>query len=434
VGALLEKLWPLFKQWKTRKGYCIISLVSLVLVFYSKIVFFVWGLVSYGCFILLWTILWYFLSGRYIFPSQNKKTVVLCFNVDAEVQKNQKRIFQALQQRLDDLNLTKKIRLREIAPDIIKNKSQAYKYREKTFVDLVVWGQSIFGTIDSRKTAQYKVYHTCKITDALQPKVQQFIADVGLILLKRKWEISETNELYDIRILAENIFETCLFIIGIYFYSENYFADAAKVFETILPSLDAKGNQTQLEECKLQAGRVRLFLVEIYIIQARIAHDNKKYPEAISIFEKILPIVPNKITVWIMLATSYYFNGDLPSAQQYTDYIREIDKEHPAVCFNNAFFAILQKNYEQTKYWYDILVRMKEIRDVDPFYVITFLDEEYKKNPSEHAYQYGLAIVNGSMDVSIRRRELNRFIRLVKNRPEYDVLTKRAKELLCSWN
>ena len=90
---------------------------------------------------------WYFLSGRYVFPSPNKKTVVLCFIVDPEVQRNQKRIVRAVQTRLNDLGLTKMVKLREIAPDIVANREAAHAYRERTGVDVVVWGRSLYGTL-----------------------------------------------------------------------------------------------------------------------------------------------------------------------------------------------------------------------------------------------------------------------------------------------
>ena len=427
---ILEKLWPFLSQWRTKRGLAAISILIILLALYFQIFFVLWGGLAILCAILLWSVFWYFLSGRYVFPSPYKKTVVLCFNVDAEVERNQKRIVKAIEIKLNDLNLDKKIRLRVIAPDIIDNKPQAHAYRNKTGVDLVVWGRSIYGTVDSHKVAQYEVFHTFSITEPLRKKLDLFLADVGIILLKRKWEISDANELSDIRVLADNLFETCLFIIGLYFYSEEYFIDAAKVFEGILPSMDNKGNQSQLVECKIQAGRVRLFLAEIYLIQAIIAHDNEKYPLAISLLEKIYPIVPNKIPVLIMLARKHYLNGNLPGAQSYTYYIRHIERKHPAVCINNAFFGIIQKNYERTRFWYDMLLRQKAIRDVDPFSVITFLDEEYKRSPSEHAYLYALAIVNGYIDPSIRKGELLRFLRLTKNRVEYEVLRRHSKELL----
>lgn len=435
IGKMLfDKLWPLLSQWKTKRGYAAISLALICVAWYFQVFLFLWGLLVFSFVILVWSSFWYFLSGRYVFPSPNRKTVVLCFSVDAEVERNQKRIVEAMQAKLDDLNLTRRIKLREIAPDIIKNRSQAHAYRRRTGVDLVVWGRSMYGTEDSRKVAQYEVSHTFKITEPLRNKLDLFVADVSLILAKRKWEISETNELSDIRVVAENLFETCLFIVGLYSYSEEHFADAAKVFEGILPSLETKERQSQIVESKIQAGRVRLFLSELYLLQARLAHDNKEYPTAISLLQRIRPNVPNKFPVFMMLARTYYLNGDLPNAQRNTEEMRRIERKHPAVCLNNAFFGIIQKNYERTRFWYDVLLRQKAIRDVDPFSVITFLDDEYRKNPSEHAFLYALAIVNGYIDSSIRKSDLLRFLRLTKNRTEYDILRKHARELLSMKN
>jgi hypothetical protein len=431
---ILEKLWPLLSQWNTKKGYGIVCLLAVFAAWYFQFLFLLSGLLVLAFVLLLWSVSWYFLSGRYVFPSPSRKTVVLCFSVDAEGQRNQKRVVKAVQVKLNDLNLMKKIKLRVIAPDVIADKAAAHSYREKTGVDLVVWGRSIFGSVDSRNVAQYEVFHTFRITDALRTKLELFIADVGIILLKRRWEISEANELSDIRVLADNLFESCLFIIGLYYYSEEYFNDAAKVLEAILPSLDVKDRKSPTVESQIQAGRVRALLAEIYFIQSRIAHDEGDYPTSISLLERIQPIVPNKIPVLIMLARTTYLSGDIFRAQRFTESIRRVDKKHPAVCINNAFFGILQKNYERTRFWYDILLKHKAMQDVDPFSVITFLDEEYGKHPSEHAFLYALGIVNGYFDPSTRKGNLQRFLRLTKNRNEYEVLRRRAMELLAMQN
>jgi hypothetical protein len=132
----------------------------------------------------------------------------------------------------------------------------------------------------------------------------------------------------------------------------------------------------------------------------------------------------------MVLALTNYLLGNLPEALRLTEEIRKIDKHHTTVSINNAFFGILQKNYERTKFWYDVLMKQKKLMDVDIFSVVTFLDEEYRNNPSEHAYLYALGVVNGCIDPTTVKANLQRFLRLTSHRTEYEVLRVRARELL----
>ena len=167
----------------------------------------------------------------------------------------------------------------------------------------------------------------------------------------------------------------------------------------------------------------------MYFLYGRILHDSDKIKESLEYLNKIPEHIPNPIPLYIMLARVSYLNGDEQGANYYTERIRKLNKRHPAVCLNYGFFGIKQKNYDRVKFWYDEFIKHKILIDIDIMPAITFLDEEYSKSPTELAYLYALGIVNGYVDVK-RKRDLQRFIKLTKNRPEYIILHKRAKELV----
>lgn len=317
-----------------------------------------------------------------------------------------------------------------IAQDIITDKVTAHKYREKNKVDLIIWGNAEYGNLNSQKVLRFDLHHTMSITQSLSEKLNQFLADVTLILAKKDWTIREVNELEEFKVVSNNLFETILFIIGIYFYDEKHFPNSIRIFESILPLVMEKENKKEHIEHHLQAGRIRSLLVEQYFLYAQLLHDDGKIKESLVLFKKIPEHVPNPIPLFIMLARVSYLNGDAQSANDFTEKIRKMNRRHPAVCVNYAFFGIKQKNYDRVKFWYDEFIKQRDIIDIDLMSVITFLDEEFSQNPTELAFLYALGIVNGYIDMVKRKKDLQRFIRLTKNRPEYLILNRRAKELV----
>ncbi len=431
---LIDKLYPYFIQWKTKKGYFSQLILICLACFYFNLFNSVLFILIAGTVVLLWTVTWWILSGRLLARTLSKKTVVLCFDVDMEARKNYERVVSEMRVKLKDLDISKKVRIIDIGSDIITDRIKAHRYRELCNVDIVVWGKTFYGNLENQRVSKYQVHHTFSISETLKQNLEMFLADLGIILLRRKWLISELNELVDVSVVSDNFFETCLLIIGIYYYDERNFLDSIKIFEAILLTLNMKQKADQSPEYVLQISRISALLTGLYYIQASIEHEAGNHRVAINFLSKIPQHVPNKIFIFMMLARAYYLLGDFHNAQKYTNEIKSINKKHPAVPINHAFFGIIQKNYDRTRFWYDQLLKLNNFTDVDIFSVITFLDEEYRKNPSEHAFLYALGIVNGFVDPITRKNNLQRFLRLTKNRTEYGVLRKRSQELLSKQN
>lgn len=421
----------IIKEWKTTKGFLasIIFVVPFTLVLLniksSAIIIIIVLSTSY----FIWFCIWFYKSGRLVFPS-DKKTVVLCFDVDWEGIKNYSRVVKKIINSISNLNLRDKIRIKPISPDLIQNKPKAHKYRETKGVELIIWGKTDYGNLNNEKVLFFEVHHTVYISKSLAERLDYFLADLTLILAKKNWQIKEINELEEYKIVASNFLETILFIIGLYFYYDEQLNNSIKIFEYLLPILVDKEKVNKILEFQIQSGRVKTLLIEMYFFYGRILHDTGKNKEALYYLNKIPEHIPNPIPLYIMLARVSYLGGDEQGANNYTEKIRKLNKRHPAVCLNYAFFGIKQKNYDRVKFWYDEFIKHKFLIDIDIMSVITFLDEEYSKDQTELAYLYALGIVNGYIDLIKRKRDLNRFIRLTKNRLEYTILHKRANELI----
>lgn len=422
----------LSKNWQTKKGL-LISILFFILFcssittfsFFDNIYF--WLCLILGLFI--WFIVWSLLSGRVDLPT-NKKVIYLCFDVDWDGIKNYRRVIKKLNHTIRDVGLYSELVIRNSAYDLVKNKSDAHRLCSTRKIDLIIWGKTEYGYREEQKVLIFEVSHTGKLSSNLNDKLEYFLADLTLIFAKRNWTINEVNELEEYKVVSSHFLETILFMIGIYYYDEGHFEKAIKLFEYLLPLLVKKESKEDAFEYKIQSARVRALLCESYYFYGRLLHDQGKVKESYNYLLKIPEKVPNPIALFMVLARVSYLKGNDDDAKLFTDKIRNKDKRHPAVCLNYGFFGIKQKNYDRVRFWYDEFLKHKKLKDIDIFSVITFLDKEYSESPSEHAYLYALGIVNGFLDPVQRKHDLQKFVKLAKNREDYKLLVKRAKELL----
>ena len=367
---IFEKLLPFLYQWKTKKGFWAICSIAVVIVSsqwlvqkYVPTLYLCCALIAV---FLIWILTWFILSGRIIFPT-SRKIVIFCFNVDSEAHKNHERVLKRIYSSINEFRLTNKIKVFNIARDVITDKVKAHKYREKNKVDLIIWGNAEYGNLNSQKVSRFDLHYTMSITQSLSEKLNLFLADVSLILAKKDWTIKEVNELEEFKVISNNLFETILFIIGIYLYDEKHFPDSIRIFESILPIVVEKENKKEYIEYYIQAGRIRSLLAEQYFLYARQLHDNGDINGALIFYKKIPEHIPNPIPLFIMLANTYFLAGDEINAKKYTEEVRKRNKRHPAVCLNYAFFGIREKNFDRVKFWYDELLKHKILIDIDIF-------------------------------------------------------------------
>jgi len=423
LGSITQYL---LQYWKTKHGF----LVGLVLV--AIITVHSGSALSGILFCLVWLFVWLFGSRRIIIPSPSKRTVVFSFKVDQEGEKNYRRVMSAVQQQFDQLGLSSRIRVLVGAQDLIANLSTAHKYRDRWNVDVLVWGESLYGFLEEEQVLQFKVNHTTRLSGTLAEHLEDYLSEVGLFLVNRRWTIHELNELEDLVVVADEFLETILGVIGINLWVRNEINDSLAIFESVLLKM---ARRTQSGEASLNTQRnkrVQEIVCEISFRKAQNKLETADYDEAIRLLEHIKRALPKSTVVLMSLAYASYHSGDIDKAKEYTWALGGIDKRHPAVAINVAFFSILENNYDRAGYWYSRLLNMKEIKEADPLSTAAFLEKEYEARPTEHALLYGLAVVNGLVDPEIRERDLKRFLQLTRERPEYSSLRNRAIALLSS--
>lgn len=376
--------------------------------------------------IFLWGGIWFLKSGRGIFPS-NKYTLVFCIKTDEKSKQHYEKILEKLKTKLDNLNISKEIRIINIAPDIINNREQAVNYRESQGVDLIIWGNAFAETRDSKDVVNFTLSYTYRLNPWLKNKMVLFNLDLLLIAGTRDWIINTDNTLFEEIKVADNFVEAGIFIFGIHLFTDNKLRDALKLFNSLRNALLT---MRQDSFKPLIEGRINKIISEIYIILGDELTEKRDYRVAKQCFIELLKFQINQFRVYVNIARLEYLLGDLKKAKEYTSKASEIDKEHPVILLNNAFFMLLEKNYERALFWYKKVLSMNTI-DVNISQLLEFLYERFQERKEELGFLFALGIMSyGFYDREKGISDLSLFVNKARNKKEYEKMLTYTREIL----
>ena len=425
LPKLLETLSGYAFRWRTRAGLLSVGVTLLVAtsqVFKVGTVAFASGAIAVS---LTWLVIWSIGSGQLWIPRAGK-TIVLSIKVDVEAERNFNRIIESLKSAIRSLPLAQPLQLQRIGFDQIRDDRTADRYLENDGVAQVIWGHALAGKANNEQIQKFEL-HWHQQTRA-NVNVNAIVSDVALLSQGRSWTIAEVNELVDVSVIAEDFLEMSLAIIGIMLLLDGNIRDGAVVFARVVRGLQQHHGQNPTRTQQIK--RFDDILQTTQLAVAADAHSRGDHAVAIAILVPLLTRFPNDIDLRLNLARAYFCAGDRKAAVRSTNEIAEIDKSHPAVFANRAFFCILEKKYKRAGEWYRKLIGSgREKRGVLTS-VSAFLEDRYNEEPEEHAYLYGLAIVNGIVDPSVLADDLSRFMDLTQGMSAYEPLRQSAKKLL----
>jgi len=376
--------------------------------------------------ILIWIIIWFLNSGRGIFPS-NKYSLIFCIKTDEKSKLHYEKVLEKLKIKLDNFNISKEVRLINIASDIINNREQAIKYRETQGVDLIIWGNALTETREGKEVVSFTLNYTYRLSSWLRNKMILFNADLILIAGTRDWIINTDNTLFEEIKVADNFVEAGIFIFGIHLFTDNDLRDALKLFN----ALKVVVNAMKPDSFKpLIEGRINAIISEIYILLGDEFTEKKDYRIAKQCFVELLRFPVNHFRVYANLARLEYLLGDLNKATGYTAKAAEIDKENPVIYFNNAFFMLLDKNYDRALFWYKKVLSLSMI-DVNIPQLLEFFYERYQENKQELGFIFAMGITSYKFyDREKGVSDLSLFVDKAKYIQEYKNMVEYAKEIL----
>jgi tetratricopeptide (TPR) repeat protein len=425
----LDRLRSLGAGWKTRRGYITVFVIYAAVLASLHAPMEPVSLVAAGSGWLVFTAMWFVSSGRLIMPSQARRRMAFCMNVDPEGDRSYQRVLRTVRETVEMRGLASHLKVIDVAPDVVRDNRRAVRFRDSNSLDLLVWGHSYHGREEGQATLRFRIHFTQRFEAWAPATVQQYAEDMALFLGGRPFSIAEQNDLRDYEIVARDLFEVCLLAVAILCLSVREPDVAARLLENVHSRFALEGeNASQLG--LLQRNRVTALLLDTYLELATRHHQRGDDAAADTILTRMRELAPSNIAVLIGSARVFYRLGRLQEAKRTTEEIRRLDRRHPAVALNNAFFGILERNYERVRLWYERVRNGPLAPGLDYLGVISFLDEEYERQPAEHALLYGIAIVQGLVDPAGGASALRKFLRKVKQLPVYAPLARQAKRIL----
>jgi len=353
--------------------------------------------------------------------------IIFCFNTDDKSRAYYKKVLKKLIDHLDSYNLN--IKIRDIAPDIIDSTKKAIKYREKYDIGLIIWGYAFSETKNGKDIIHFKPHYTCRINKTLRKKRELFLADLSLIIGKKDWNISLDNTLPEEAKIVDNFIEVSIFIIGIYSYTDYKLNEAIRLFNVLKVMIP---NMQEEPFKKFIQGRINSLIIETNLKLGDIEYENKRYGKARKCYLEIDKYKINKFKIYLKLGVIEYFLNNLEDAKDYIEKAKKINKNHPVIYIDSAFFAILDKNYESAFYWYKKVMNLIASVDLAVIPLLEFLFDRYKENKTELAYLFAIGIINYKFtDREKGLSDLSNFIKKTKKLQKYSSMTKYSKELLC---
>jgi tetratricopeptide (TPR) repeat protein len=375
--------------------------------------------------LLSWLAIWLIGSGRVPLPPR-KKTIAFAIDVEVEAERNFNRIFRRLSTTFDSLRLSQPLAVKRIASDLVNTERDADRYVQNYGVTQVVWGRAISGTAANVRIQRFEVHWLQRVPPGVN--VDSVISDLKLLERGRKWSIAEVNDLIDVEVVAEDFLEVSLAIVGILFVLERNYEDAATLFKRVVDGLDQHHPAGPARQPKLDRFR-EIYNATRLGIAAR-AEQAGDYAKAVYVLEDLLPVHSRDFQYRLVLARASFLAGDFEAAVRHTNEAAAIDQSNPAIYANRAFFCIRNAKYKKAGDWYDKLARSRRDKLDVLRSVSEFLENEYEQNPNEHAYLYGMAIVDGLIDPSVLVPELQRFLDATRSLAQYEPLRASATLLI----
>jgi tetratricopeptide (TPR) repeat protein len=350
---------------------------------------------------LCWLALWAWRSGRLVLPKAGTRTVAFCFRVDSEAERGYERVLSGIRLRLAGLRLP--IRILRLDSAIIIDKDDALRFVQRQPIDLLIWGQCQYGTTDGKKESRYLV-NASMARQIRTDTFRLYVNDLNLLVKGRKWTIEELNDLRDVDVLTADLVEVALGIVSIHLMMDGEADAAMRLLEQLIkePAQVSPSSTASVQ-------RLNDLLLNLYFQKAYAHHQAGRHPQAISILERVRPkLNPPALLV---LARAYYLLGDVTSA-------RAISAEYAGQCpdsagaiSNEAFFAILDRDYSRVEMLYELFLKVVNAEDVNLPDLYGFLVTEFGRRPQEYALLYAAGVVASTFDPKLATRELARFLK-----------------------
>jgi hypothetical protein len=438
IATFFKYLWPKRKPLFGLLCFYIFSVLLLIIIFPQLKEISKRTIVIIGIIVILETIIWLYNAGRLLLPS--KKIIKIAIALKPDNHKSQLIIDKALQKiwdTLNSLNIDGYFKIYHIDNSLIRSAAKAEKYLKKKKLILVFAGNVYSGNCESKFrydlndcTCSYNLFD---VTNSEWKKI--IFNDLILMLANRKWIIEESNDIIDIKEVANNYVEVILSFVSIILsFKKQYLQISVQLLEVLLPQLSKRINpeidkivvnsaerKADIPVKILRTGRLKTILANCYLLISNKMLEDGHYDDAEKYALMALQYNANIVDCYSELALVKYYKGDILEARRYSNEIGKIDKHNIAYYFNMAFFSIIDKKYDDTTLLYTELRKyIKAGQEVYVKRIISFLTDRKNENPEEFAYDYAIAInTYNYIDKAKGKQLLSSFVRFTNGLAKY---------------
>ncbi len=332
-----------------------------------------------------------------------------------------------LNRLLDESSLSTFIKIKDYSQaKKFENKKEVETFRKSKDIDLIIWGDFSHDSLKQggKPLSVLNLNFTYGHPETREKRIGKMInLDLSSKFAKKNyWQIVDENSYQDIKVVSNNLFDMCVYILALTLKLYGQIEKSLVLFEILFSSLEErKDNFKDLLIPHLSN------LYSIKIVDA--IWYKKKRSQGLEVCKKMLSLQPNNFFALSNLSLFEYLAGDMASASENVKLLKRLYPNKAVTHFDVAFFKILNKDYKGAYEEYRKLMNPDYAGQFNPQQVVEFLYIEYTKN-KEPAFLYACGFISYYFgDRTISKQDLTKFIRL-SDRIIYKYMTAKAERLL----
>lgn len=418
--ALLED-W--LKNWKTKKGLAGYSLV-IIFVLGSLLLLFkelgltipaIWSIRIIVFFLVAHAMVW---AWMYIVYPIYIRKIKIAFAL--EVASNDPildELNKEFRHQLDLLNLKGEIKLIDLPRDKkFETNADAEQYSKKKYINLLIWGHTKKGELDAQEICEFKLKFTYVYPKLFIKRIEELLrSDVKLAITHRNWKIVTKNSFLDTDVIARNLTEISLFIIGLCLLLWRDAETCVQVFEKLYTCLQQGPSIKDTRRVTFIKRFERIFIeaLDLKGTDLYLSDRMEEWKECMERMNEIDTTIPG---VHINLAKLNYLQENMEKARHHTNRADSLIPNNPLSIINKAFFAILDRKFEKAVHFYNKLTQLKDwTMSCNTLEVILFLEDEWKKQTDNLGFLFAVGFMNYHFaDKRRGKLQLRKFAKTVK--------------------
>jgi len=436
IITLQDKLRGL--DWRTKSGYFWYALfIFLVCSFITIILCSIFNFNSWvkvaviGVPQIIWLLCW--LCGRNYFKNGKKIKVAFAIKTEScscglyqEIQKEFQR--QIIKYKLGSMVAVKKLR----EDKVFKSGEEAEKYILKKNISLLIWGDTMESKQGGEDTTRFNIMYSYVYRKRKGESPDTFGLSMRDGIQRPKWDVVHNQSQAGLVVVTGNILESSLFVLGSCLRTIprlNFWLASVKIFEELRLILKERKVDDFPQLLNLRE-RVKNKLLDLYVelgIGYWYYFEDKDRAKEFTL--KADKLNSNIFNVHQNLALYEYLEGNREQSEFHTKRARKINPRSDLPYVNQAFFAVLDKNWDKLL---GNLKQVKNIHDTNPVTLISFIERERDRRPDN----LGLLFYNGWFNINFvdegrGKEQINEFLEKTEDKiDEYELLIKESQKIL----